>query len=211
MATDCIGEDAELVVRIYRWLGRSGSDGKVVFVSEPVAWTEAPEDRAVLRKQRRRWHRGLAEILTRAPRHAVPRRATAWSGMLSMPWFVAFELLAPFVEMFGAGLLPGGAPAADLGRARLANLELVDGWSCCCCCTLDLLYAVVLTMVALLTEEMSFRRYRGVGDLARRLGGGGGELRLPPAQRVVADGWRHRGMRGPARLGRHAARGLGKT
>ena len=65
LATDCIGEDAELVVRIYKWLGREQIDGRVVFVSEPVAWTEAPETRAVLRRQRRRWHRGLAEILGR--------------------------------------------------------------------------------------------------------------------------------------------------
>ena len=50
MATDCIGEDAELVVRLYRWMGDNDVDGRIVFVSEPVAWTEAPETLEVLRK-----------------------------------------------------------------------------------------------------------------------------------------------------------------
>ena len=121
MATDCIGEDAELVVRIYRWLGEERIDGKVVFVSEPVAWTEAPEDRAVLRKQRRRWHRGLAEILTRH-RDMLFRPKYGVIGMLTMPWFVVFELLAPFLEIFGLALLHRGARPARRRERRLAAL-----------------------------------------------------------------------------------------
>jgi len=166
MATDCIGEDAELVVRIYRWLGEERIDGKVVFVSEPVAWTEAPEDRAVLRKQRRRWHRGLAEILSRH-RDMLFRPKYGVIGMLTMPWFVVFELLAPFLEIFGLAyflvvlvLLVG----ENLGWLPW---DLVDGWFVLLLLTASIFYSFLLTMVALLAEEMSYRRYRGVGDLLR--------------------------------------------
>jgi len=163
--TDCIGEDAELVVRLHRWLGDEGMDGRVVFVSEPVAWTEAPEDRAVLRKQRRRWHRGLAEILTKhkgmlfRPRYGVV-------GMVSMPWFVAFELFAPFLEIFGVLYFAVVMVLFAMERFGWTSLNLVDENVVWILLSTSLLYAAVLTLSALLLEEFSFRRYRGLRDLA---------------------------------------------
>src|SRR3546814_249407 len=153
LATDCIGEDAELVVRIYRWMGDEKIDGRVVFVSEPVAWTEAPEDRAVLAKQRARWHRGLAEILGRH-RGMLLRGKYGVIGLVTMPWFVIFELLAPFLELFGVayfvvvmGLL--GMEHLDL----LGGRALVDMWLVLLLLAASVLYAFLLTLVALLAEE----------------------------------------------------------
>jgi cellulose synthase/poly-beta-1,6-N-acetylglucosamine synthase-like glycosyltransferase len=60
---DCIGEDAELVVRLHRYLREQGRDYRIVFVGEPISWSEAPVTPGVLGRQRRRWHRGLSEIL----------------------------------------------------------------------------------------------------------------------------------------------------
>ena len=60
---DCIGEDFELVTRIHRPMREEQRDYRVVFVAEPVSWTEVPPTRAVLASQRRRWHRGLWEML----------------------------------------------------------------------------------------------------------------------------------------------------
>ncbi|KRF15349.1 hypothetical protein ASG90_11595 [Nocardioides sp. Soil797] len=171
LATDCIGEDAELVVRIYRWMGDVDHDGKVVFVSEPVAWTEAPEERAVLAKQRRRWHRGLAEILGRH-RGMLLRPKYGVIGMVTMPWFVLFELLAPFLELFGLAYF-----LVVLGLLGLEHLDwlgghdLVDLWLVVLLLAASILYSFLLTLVALLTEEMSYRRYRGVGDLLRSVRG----------------------------------------
>ncbi|HET9860748.1 MAG TPA: glycosyltransferase [Nocardioidaceae bacterium] len=162
--TECIGEDAELVVRLHRWLGDNDVDGRVVFVSEPVAWTEAPENRAVLRKQRRRWHRGLAEILTKH-RGMVLRPRYGLVGMLSMPWFVAFELFAPFLEIFGLAYLVVVLALLGVEETGLAGWDLVDGEVVWLLLVASLLYSAVLTVVALLVEEFSFRRYRGMRDL----------------------------------------------
>ena len=165
LATDCIGEDAELVVRMHRWLGDTKRDGRVVFVAEPVAWTEAPESRAVLRKQRSRWHRGLAEILGKhkgmlfRPRYGIV-------GMVSMPWFVVFELLAPFVEVFGVAFL-GLAVLLRFGQAvGLVHVDLLNDDIVWYLLASSILYAIVLTLSALVVEEFSFRRYRGARDLA---------------------------------------------
>ncbi len=165
MSTNSIGEDAELVVRIHRLLGDRHEDGQVVFVPEPVAWTEVPETRAVLRKQRRRWHRGLAEIFLRhgsmllRPRYGV-------IGMVTMPWFLVFELLAPIVEVLG--LVWFLVLLVLLVAERwYPTTDLVDPEFLLVLLSASVLFAVFVTLVALLAEELSFRRYRGLGDLAR--------------------------------------------
>ncbi|MGZ4495469.1 MAG: glycosyltransferase family 2 protein [Nocardioides sp.] len=165
LATDCIGEDAELVVRMHRWLGDTGRDGRVVFVAEPVAWTEAPESRSVLRRQRSRWHRGLAEILAKhkgmlfRPRYGVV-------GMVSMPWFVAFELLAPFVEVLSVLFLACAVLLRVGETAGLVHVDLINDDVVWYLLASSILYAIALSLAALVVEEFSFRRYRGARDLA---------------------------------------------
>ncbi len=52
--TDTVGEDMELVVRIHRLLKERKVNKKIVYVPDPVCWTEVPEDITILRRQRRR-------------------------------------------------------------------------------------------------------------------------------------------------------------
>lgn len=166
LATDCIGEDAELVVRMHRWMGDQGHRRRVVFVSEPVAWTEVPEDRAVLRKQRRRWHRGLTEIFIRH-RGMLFRPKYGVIGMLTMPWFLAFELLAPFLEVFGFAYFVAVVALLGAEEAGVVDADLVDPGLVTLLLLTSVVYAVVVTLASLLAEELSYRRYRGLGDLAR--------------------------------------------
>lgn len=168
MATDCIGEDAELVVRLHRHLGDSGVDGQVVFVPEPVAWTEVPEDRRALRMQRRRWHRGLTEIFVRH-RGMVGRRRYGVVGMVTMPWFLFFELLSPVVEVLGILFFLFLLTCVGVERWIDPSLDLVNPPIMIILLTASLLFAVFVTLVALLAEEVSFRRYRGLPDLFRAI------------------------------------------
>ncbi|MGD8289614.1 MAG: glycosyltransferase family 2 protein, partial [Gemmatimonadota bacterium] len=62
-ATDTVGEDMELIVRIHRYCREQGRPYRVAFVPDPVAWTECPETLKVLGRQRDRWQRGLVESL----------------------------------------------------------------------------------------------------------------------------------------------------
>ncbi len=168
MASDCIGEDAELVVRIHRLIGDEKRDATVVFVPEPVAWTQVPESAAVLRKQRRRWHRGLAEIFVRH-RNMLLRPRYGVIGMVTMPWFLLFELLAPVVEVFGL-LYMLALLLALLGEWLLfPSWQVADVGILLIFLTASILFAVFVTLVALLAEEVSFRRYRGLSDLFRAI------------------------------------------
>ena len=60
---DTVGEDMELVLRLKRRSYELGGAGRIVFVPDPVAWTEAPESLGNLGRQRDRWQRGLADVL----------------------------------------------------------------------------------------------------------------------------------------------------
>jgi len=96
----CIGEDMELIVRIHRRMRELGRPYRIQFVPDPICYTLAPESYEVLGKQRDRWQRGLADSLWRHRRMILnPRYGVV--GLFTMPVFVLFELLSPFVELFG--------------------------------------------------------------------------------------------------------------
>ena len=95
-----IGEDMELVVRMHRLLRKQGKTYRIVFVPEPVCWTEAPENRKTLKNQRIRWQRGLSESLTSNWRLIFSRNG-GMPGWVAFPFMIFFEWLGPVVELGG--------------------------------------------------------------------------------------------------------------
>ena len=152
-ATDTVGEDMELVIRLHRTLCESGRRYRIGFVPEPVCWTEAPVSLAVLRRQRVRWQRGLIDCLSRHRRMLFNPRYGA-VGMLAMPYALLFEMLGPVVELFGFLVVPLSYALGVL------NLEVVEAFFAAA-----VLYAVLLSIVAVLLDDLAFRRYRGAGQL----------------------------------------------
>lgn len=100
-----ICEDMEMIVRIHRHLRETGRKGKVVHAPVPLVWTEVPPTLDSLAKQRRRWHRGLLEILWMHRKMILdPRYGRI--GLFSLPYFVWFEALGPWIEAIGLLVLP---------------------------------------------------------------------------------------------------------
>jgi cellulose synthase/poly-beta-1,6-N-acetylglucosamine synthase-like glycosyltransferase len=155
MARDTIGEDAELVVRLHHYLRERGEDYRVIFVAEPVSWSEAPSSLTALGRQRRRWHRGIAEILSKH-RRMIGNPRYGRIGLVALPYYVVFELLAPFVELGALVLLPLGlwAGAVDLAFAWRFLLVAYG-------------YGLLISLVSLFIEEVSFHRYPRWSDLVR--------------------------------------------
>jgi len=147
-----IGEDAELVVRLHRHMRDNGRDYRIVFVSEPVSWTEAPETTRVLASQRRRWSRGLAEIMWKH-RRMIGNPRYGRIGLIGMPYYLIFELLAPVVELLGivAVIVGLSLGLVDVQFALLLAIAAIG-------------YAVVLSLLVMLIEELSFHRYGRVRD-----------------------------------------------
>ncbi|MFF3616998.1 glycosyltransferase family 2 protein [Streptomyces sp. NPDC002580] len=154
MDADSIGEDFELVVRMHQHLRDQQRPYRIVFVPEPVCWTEVPDTRAVLASQRRRWHRGLYETLLRHHRMLLrPRYGVI--GMLAFPYFVLFELLAPLIEVCGVVIVAVGF-ALGVISPPMALLFVLAAFG----------YAVLLSLLALLLDELGLHRYRRLTDLA---------------------------------------------
>ena len=69
-------------------------------VPDPICWTEVPEDFRTLGRQRNRWQRGLLETLW-AHRRMFGNPRYGSLGLISLPYFLFFEALAPVVELTG--------------------------------------------------------------------------------------------------------------
>lgn len=151
--TGTVGEDMELVVRLHRQLIERGTPYRIVFQPDPVVWTEAPETFAVLGRQRNRWQRGTAQVLTR---HAAmlgnPRYGRI--GLLALPYYLVFELLGPLIELLGLALTVGGLALGVLDW-RFAQLMFLAA----------ILYGTLISVASVLLEELSFRRYLHLADV----------------------------------------------
>lgn len=152
-----VTEDIDLVVRFHKYLYQIKSNAVMTFVPDPVAWTEAPVTLKVLGTQRERWHRGLiATIVTHRSMMFNPRYGVI--GMVAFPFYALGEMLAPVVEAAGYLLL---LLSFLLGVLETDVALLFFGVS--------LGYAFLLSLWAVLLEEISFRRYASLRDLAKLL------------------------------------------
>lgn len=151
---ETVGEDMELVLRLRRLGYEQKGPHRVDFIPDPVAWTEAPSTFRVLGRQRDRWQRGLTDVLWRHRRMFFNPRYGRM-GMIVYPYFVLNELLAPVVEAVGLlGVLLGLLlNAIDWPFAILFFLTAYG-------------LGAVLTLTALVLEEMNFHRYHTFGDRA---------------------------------------------
>ena len=150
-------EDLELVVRLHEHMRRQRRRYRVVFVPDPVCWTEIPNSVRVLARQRNRWHRGLLQTLWAHRRMMLnPRYGTI--GLFAFPYFFLFEMLGPFVETLGYLVVILSFLLGILDLQFFLLFVAVAG-----------LYGVFLSMSAVLLEEISFRRYPGWIDLTKLL------------------------------------------
>jgi len=156
-ALDTETEDLDLVMRLHEHMLRTRRKHRVVFVPDPVCWTEAPATLRVLVRQRTRWHRGLIRSLWRHKGMMLnPRYGSV--GLFAIPYFFFFEMLGPFVEIAGyAAVIASyllGILNTDFFLLFLA---------------MAILYGIFLSVAAILLEEISFRRYPGWLDLVKLL------------------------------------------
>ncbi|MCP3981099.1 MAG: glycosyltransferase family 2 protein [bacterium] len=140
-------EDLELTLRLHRYLRDNDRKYRIVFVPDPVCWTEVPGDLSTLSRQRTRWHRGLLHTLwTNRGMLFNPKYGSI--GWFAFPYFFLFEMLGPFVEILGYVAV---VLAYLLGILNTEYFVLF--------LTVSILYGIFLSISAILLEEISFRRY----------------------------------------------------
>ena len=153
--TDTVGEDMELIMRLHRLYRLRGEPYRVTFVPDPICWTEAPESLKVLGSQRTRWQRGLIESLMMNRQLLFHPRGGA-AGWLAFPFYVLFEALSPILEVIGYAGMILGLVLGVFSWEAFSTLML-----------LTILFGILLSVSALLLEEMSFHMYPKPAQLAR--------------------------------------------
>ena len=152
-----VGEDMELVIRMRRYMYEQDRRFKVVYIPDPLCWTEAPQDLQILGRQRNRWTRGTIESLWMHkdlffnPRYGV-------LGMLSYPYWLFFEWMAPIIEFLGITVF--------ILLAFMGNINWEFSFILI---AMVYFFSITLSTVAILFEEMSYQQYTKGTDLVKLL------------------------------------------
>jgi poly-beta-1,6-N-acetyl-D-glucosamine synthase len=152
-----VGEDMELIVRMRRYMIENDLKYRIVYIPDPLCWTEVPEKLNVLSRQRNRWTRGTMETLFK---HMTlffnPKYGNL--GMLGHPYWFFFEWMAPIVESLGIFYF---ILIIAIGNPNWPFFFLLLGFT--------YLFAVTYSAWAVVFEEFTFARYRQKKDIARLL------------------------------------------
>ena len=97
---DTVGEDMELVVRLVEKLKKQQRKFAILYAPFALCWTEVPDSRKVLSSQRKRWQRGLIDILY-LHKSMIGRPRYGGYGVMGLPYFLVFEVLGPWLEIQG--------------------------------------------------------------------------------------------------------------
>jgi len=152
-----VTEDMELIIRLHRHAIERKTPYSVKFISDPVCWTEVPEDLKMLGRQRRRWHLGLMQSMIQN-RSAFFNPRYGKFGWVVLPYYLFIELLSPVVELIGylAVILSFlfGMLSFDFMLLFLA---------------VAVFYGIFLSTASIFLEEITYRRYPRWSHLFRLL------------------------------------------
>lgn len=152
-----VGEDMELVVRMRRYMLENKLPYTVSYIPDPLCWTEAPEDFKIFKKQRSRWMRGTIETLSFHKKMFLNPKYKLL-GMISVPYWVLFEFLAPGIEFTGL-----------LITILFIFFGLLNWHFFILLVFFVYTFAVFFSVVALLSEERTFHKYPKHTDFLKLL------------------------------------------
>jgi len=147
-STKTVGEDMEIVVRIRRYMVEQKLPYQVVYIPDPLVWTEVPSTSKVLARQRNRWTRGTLEtLITHRKLFMNPKYGKF--GVLGYGYWFFFEWLAPIMEFLGYCYF------VFLWIFRAINWPFF-----LLLLTFVYTFAVMLSTWAILFEEKTFHKYK---------------------------------------------------
>ncbi len=149
--TNTVGEDMEIIVRMRRYMEEQGRKYRVTYIPDPLCWTEAPDNYKIFISQRNRWTRGTIETLRKHRKIGFNPKYGSF-GLLSYPYWLIFERLAPIIEVVGI-----------LYFVVLIVLREVRWEYAFTFIVLAYLFSVLFSIVALYSEELTFHQYKKKG------------------------------------------------
>ncbi len=149
--TNTVGEDMEIIVRMRRHMEEIKEKYRVAYIPDPLCWTEAPDNYKTFISQRNRWTRGTIETLRKHRKIGFNSKYRSL-GMLSYPYWLFFERLAPVIEVIGIVYFLI-LMALDEVRWDYAIAFII----------LAYLFTVLFSIVAIFSEELTYHQYKKKG------------------------------------------------
>lgn len=112
-ATDVLGEDMELVAKLHAYCRNNLERYSIRYEPNAVCWSQAPSTLPDLFRQRRRWHIGLFQCITRY-RFMFLKSRFGMVGTVSYLYYLLYELYSPIIEVLGLAAAAGAALAGLL-------------------------------------------------------------------------------------------------
>ncbi|WP_111307754.1 glycosyltransferase family 2 protein [Confluentibacter sediminis] len=149
--TQTVGEDMEIIVRMRRYMEEIKEKYRVSYIPDPLCWTEAPDSYKIFISQRNRWTRGTIETLKKHRKIGFNPKYGSF-GMISYPYWLIFERLAPIIEVIGL-----------IYFTILIILREVRWDFAISFFILAYLFSVLFSIVAIYSEELTFHEYKKKG------------------------------------------------
>jgi cellulose synthase/poly-beta-1,6-N-acetylglucosamine synthase-like glycosyltransferase len=149
--TETVGEDMEIIVRMRRYMEEKNEKYRVSYIPDPLCWTEAPDSYKIFISQRNRWTRGTIETLRKHRKIAFNPKYGSF-GLVSYPYWLIFERLAPIIEATGL-----------IYFMILIVLQEVKWVYALSFFLLAYSFSVLFSIIALYSEELTFHQYKKKG------------------------------------------------
>jgi len=147
------GEDMDLVTRMCAYMKINKLQYKLKYVPLTLCWTEGPATYKVFSRQRRRWGRGLAQIMS-IHRKIIFNPRYGRLGLIVFPYNFFFELLAPIIEFTGILFYIYLIITGQINWP-FAIILIIFVYT----------YSVMITTLALLWDQITFRYYNNWSEV----------------------------------------------
>ncbi len=147
------GEDMDLITRMGGFMKANSRKYAVRYVPETLCWTEGPTTLKVFGRQRSRWARGLAQIMS-IHRKILFNPRFGRLGLIVFPYNFFFELLAPMIEFGGI-----------LFYIYLIYTHQINWTYAIILIVFVYTYSVMITTLALLWDQITFKYYKTWGEV----------------------------------------------
>lgn len=152
-----LGEDMDVCLKIHRAEADAGRPYRIVQVPEAIVWTEFPNVKSILERQRIRWHRGLKVIMDDHG-DMIRKRRYGNVGRVGMASLYVFEWIGPILEGVGWILM-----------FLLLALGWIDPLNALAVFLTTQLIGMALTTIGVLIAVTRLNVYRRPSDLKRML------------------------------------------
>ncbi len=146
------GEDMDLITRMCCFMKDNKRKYSVKYVPVTLCWTEGPTTLKVFGRQRSRWGRGIAQIMS-IHRKVIFNPRYGRLGLIVFPYNFLFELLAPMIEFTGI-----------LFYIYLILTRQINWPFAIILVIFVYTYSVMITTLALLWDQITFKYYKTWGE-----------------------------------------------